>query len=419
MTKLNPKGLKALLTKAPGRHSDGDGLFLRVLDPGNRVYWVYRFRIGKRDREMSIGSHPAMTLADARIKHKRLAANVAEGIDPVGERRKANAPKPKSDAKSFGSFSDAYLDRREKRGELGKNPKHRQQWWSTLGKLPAWFRDLPVDEIGPQQVFEALDPIWGATPETGSRLRGRIEMVLDFARKPDDIRANPAAYSGWLKTQLGGKNTKVDRTTGERVKRGNHAAMPYADVPAFVTKLRETPGDAPLALELLILTATRTSETLNARLGEFDLDARMWNIPASRMKTGEDFAIPLSDRAVNIIGAARSRSNASEPEDFLFPGARPKKPLSNMALLMMLRRMKIAATTHGFRTSFRTWASDIAKIEFELAELCLSHRIGSKVSRSYNRTQMTERRAPIMSAWSNFVTGSTVDNVVPINRGVG
>ena len=165
-----------------------------------------------------------------------------------------------------------------------------------------------------------------------------------------------------------------------------------------MAKLRETPGDAPLALELLILTATRTSETLNARLGEFDLDARMWNIPASRMKTGEDFAIPLSARAVEIIVAARSRSNASEPDDFLFPGARPKKPLSNMALLMMLRRMKIDATTHGFRTSFRTWASDVAKIEFELAELCLSHRIGSKVSRSYNRTQMTERRAPIMSA---------------------
>ena len=176
------------LAKRKGRWLDGGGLFLRTLEPGAKVYWVYRYRLGNRDREASVGSYPAMTLAQARIKHAELRAQVLNGIDPVGERRKAKAPKPKSDAGSFGAFSDAYLDRKEKRGELGKNPKHRQQWWSTLAKLPVWFRDLPVDEIGPQQVFDALDPVWAATPETGSRLRGRIEMVLDWRAG----RATPA-----------------------------------------------------------------------------------------------------------------------------------------------------------------------------------------------------------------------------------
>ena len=179
------------LAKRKGRWLDGGGLFLRTLEPGSKVYWVYRYRLGNRDREASVGSYPVTTLAQARIKHAELRAQVLKGIDPVGERRKAKAPKPMSDAASFGAFSDAYVERKEKRGELGKNPKHRQQWRNTLAKLPAWFRDLPVDEIGPQQIFKALDPIWmwtsGDPVEPVKKMLVSIRPQSRAAKKEENV----------------------------------------------------------------------------------------------------------------------------------------------------------------------------------------------------------------------------------------
>jgi integrase len=409
------------LAKRKGRWLDGDGLFLRTLEPGQKTYWVYRYRLDNRDRETSVGSFPAMTLAQARIKHADLRAQVLKGIDPVGERRKAKAPKPISDAASFGAFSDAYVERKEKRGELGKNPKHRQQWRNTLAKLPAWFRDLPVDEIGPQQIFEALDPIWAATPETGGRLRGRIGMVLDSARKPDDTRPNPAAWAGWLKLQLGSprKLGKIDRKTGERVKRGNHSAMPHAEVPAFMAKLAEAPGGAAKALAFTILTCSRSSEALRMTWDEVDFDKALWTVPADRMKMDRQHEVPLSDQAIAILRAQDIEHTDASP--FVFPGARPKQPLSNMSMAMLLRRLGVGQfTVHGFRASARSWMAEVGE-PFELAEACLAHSVGNAVVASYLRTTMLPRRRETLIKWATFCDGvpsNPSDNVVPINRGV-
>jgi hypothetical protein len=262
--KLTARSVESL-AKRKGRYSDQDGLFLRVMEPGKKAYWVYRFTLNGREREKSVGAFPAMSLADARIKHADLRASVLKGIDPMGDQRKVSAAiAAKSGAATFGAVAEAYVERQERRGQLGRNPKHRRQWRQTLMSLPAWFRDLPVDQIGPQQVFDALDPIWTWTPETGSRLRGRIAAVWDSARAPNDMSANPAAWSDWLKRKLGDpkKLGKIDRSTGEKIKRGNHAAMPYAEVPALMARLKNASGAAALALQFTILAATRTNETL-------------------------------------------------------------------------------------------------------------------------------------------------------------
>ena len=412
--KLTARGVGSL-AKRKGRFLDSDGLFLRVLNPDKRVYWVYRFRLNGLDRETSIGAYPAMSLAEARIKHTDLRAIVLRGIDPVGQKQAAKQAKTVSDASTFGEVADAYLDRQDKRGLLGKNPKHRQQWRSTLASLPAWFRSLPVDQIGPKQVFDALDPIWADKPETASRLRGRVEAVLDFARKPDDVRPNPAAWSGWLKTKLGSakKLGKIDRKTGERVERGHYAAMPHKAVPAFMARLSEIDSVASRALQFTVLTASRTNEALGARWDEINFDEAVWTVPPERMKTGEIHKVPLSDAALAVLYAQRE---ARGQNPHVFPG-RPMRPLGASTMPMMMRRLDAEATVHGFRSSFRVWCSNAAYVEFELAELCLSHRIGSKVSRDYNRTTMTERRRPIMSAWAQFLSGADADNVIALKRG--
>lgn len=207
------------------------------------------------------------------------------------------------------------------------------------------------------------------------------------------MRSNPAAWSDWLKRKLGDpkKLGKTDRLTGERLERGNHAAMPYADVPAFMTRLDEAPGGAARALAFTMLTASRTGEVLGMTFDEVDFDKAVWTVPASRMKTGELHEVPLSDQAVAIL-RAHEALRGPNPNPFVFPG-RPMRPLSNMALAMVMPRMKVAdATVHGFRSSARTWIAEVAKVEFEVAEACLSRRVGSAVSRAYNRTKMTERR---------------------------
>ena len=348
------------------------------------------------------------------MKHTQLRASVAQKVDPVGDRRAAKEAKTVSDAATFGEVADAYLDRQEKRGELGKNPKHRQQWRSTLASLPASFRSLPVDQIGPKQVFDALDPIWADTPETAQRLRGRIATVLDFARKPDDTRPNPAAWSGWLKTKLGTakKLGKIDPKSGERVERGHYAAMPYEALPAFMARLSEIDSVASRALQFTILTASRTNEALGARWDEINFDEAVWTVPPERMKTGEIHKVPLSDAALAILYAQRER-RGNNPH--VFPG-RPMRSLGASTMPMMARRLDAEATVHGFRSSFRVWCSNVAHVEFELAEAALSHRIGSAVSRDYNRTTMLARRRPIMSAWASFVTGKTNDNVIELRR---
>jgi integrase len=240
-------------------------------------------------------------------------------------------------------------------------------------------------------------------------LEGRIEKVIDAARALGHIdrdRANPARWKGHLELLL---------AKPKKLARGHHPAMDYVDTPEFALRLRAMSSTAALALEFLILTATRTGETLGARWDEIDFDTATWVVPQERMKTNEAFSVPLSDRALNILRALEAERGKNP---FVFAG-RPQRPLSNMALAMLLRRMKIEVTAHGFRTSFRTWCSDVAHAEFEVAEQCLSHRVGSAVSRAYSRTSMLERRRPLMAAWADFVTGKTSGNVVPFRAAAG
>jgi integrase len=251
-----------------------------------------------------------------------------------------------------------------------------------------------------------LTPLWSRTPETAARLRGRIEAVLASAQVdgwiPED-KPNAARWKNWLDRKLPKR---------KRLTRGHHKALDYRDIAEFVQRLRsvQAGNTAALALKFLILTATRSGETLNATWDEINFDAATWTVPKERMKINAIFDVPLSDRALDILRALEAKRGKNP---FVFAG-RPMRPLSNMALAMLLRRMGVDFTVHGFRTSFRTWCSDVAHAEFEVAEQCLSHRVGNDVSRSYNRTSMLERRRPIMTAWANYVTGSDTDNVVPM-----
>jgi integrase len=290
-----------------------------------------------------------------------------------------------------------------------RNSKHRWQWTQTLTQHCAPIRYMPVDQIGTDDILTVLKPLWTRAPVTGSRLRGRIERVLNAARARGHIdkdRANPARWKAHLDELL---------PKPKKLAHGHHAAMPYADAPAFLQRLLASTSTAALALEFLILTATRTGETLGAQWSEISFETATLTVAKERMKTNEAFSIPLSDRALTIL---RTLEAARGKNPFVFAG-RPQRPLSNMALAMLLRRMEINVTTHGFRTSFRTWCSDVAHAEFEIAEMCLSHRVGSAVSRAYNRSSMLERRRPLMQAWADFVTGKSGGNVVPFRAAAG
>ena len=331
-------------------------------------------------------------------------ADVKNGVDPLTQKRNARtAAAAKADIPTFGECSDAYL----KAHEAGwKNAKHRWQWGQTLTQYCGPIRALPVDQIDAKAVLKVLEPIWNLKPETASRLRGRIEAVLAAAQVKgwiDPDKPNPARWKNWLDQML-----PTPKKLGVR---GHHAAMSYHDLPDFWTRLSETPGTAARALQFLILTATRTTETLGAQWdNEISIQTETWVIPKERMKMDEAFSVPLSDAALHLLGDQMAGRGKNA---FVFPG-RPRQPLSNMSLSMLLRRMGIDATVHGFRTSFRTWCSDIAHVEFEVAESCLSHRVGSAVSRAYARSDMLERRRPIMESWSRYVTGTDAQNIVRI-----
>jgi integrase len=402
MTKLTNLNQRALLAK-PGRHRVADNLFLKVLDP-THAYWVVRYSVGGVSREISLGSAHKLDRDVATGRYHVIMADVNKGVDPLAQKRaaKTSAAVAKADVPTFGTMADAYL----KAHEAGwKNAKHRYQWRQTLTQYCDPIRALPVNQIDAKAVLKVLEPIWNDKPETASRLRGRIEVILAAAQVKgwiDPDKPNPARWKNWL-----------DHTLPKPKKlgvRGNHAAMPYADVPAFMARLAETPGVAAKALQFLILTATRTTETLGAQWDEISFADALWVIPSSRMKMGEPHRVPLSEAALRLLGNQMGQGGKSP---FVFPG-RPRAPLSNMSMSMLLRRLGESVTVHGFRTSFRTWCSDVAHVEFEVAESALSHLVGNAVSRTYNRTDLLERRRPVMARWADYVEGKDDTKVVPL-----
>ena len=373
--------------KETGHYSDGNGLYF-VVRPGGSKQWAFLYRRDGKLKEMGLGSPlKGVTLAMARDLRDEARAIMARGGDPIEARRQAE--QSVSGNPTFGVYALALVMRIE---EGFSNPKHRQQWRNTLQTYcePIWT--LPIDRVDTSGVLACLTPIWQSKPETASRVRGRIERVLNAA-KAERLRAgeNPAAWRGHLDATLP-KPAKLTR--------GHHAALAYGDMPTFMSDLRARPAVAALALELAVLTVTRTSEVLNAKWLEFDLEAGLWTIPAERMKARKEHRVALSTRALAIL----KELEAARTSTFVFHGQKPGKPLSNMAMLMLLERMgkRGELTAHGFRSSFSDWASEVSPYSSELRESVLAHTIGNKAEAAYRRGDALEKRRGMMEAWAQW-----------------
>lgn len=408
-----PKKLSNVLTPLavknakPGRHADGGGLHLLVKESGARS-WVYRYRFAGKDFDCGIGAagDGGVTLAKARDARDALRLKVKAGINPVEERRReaadaiAAAQSAAIAGMTFKAVAEAYIGANE---ASWRNDKHRQQWRNTLAcYVYPVMGELPVANIGTAHVLQVLEPIWHDKPETASRIRGRIETVLDAARARGYREGeNPARWRGHIAQILPPRS---------RLTRGHHKAMPYEVIPAFMAKLREREAMAALALEFVILTATRTSEVLGATWTEVDLDKAIWTVPATRMKAGKEHRIPLSPRAVEILEAVKSLDKAS-----LFPADKGGK-LSTMAMSMLLRRMKLDCTVHGFRSGFRDWAAECTGYAHEVCEMALAHVIGNKSEAAYRRGDLFDKRRRLMADWATYCAsdGAAGAKVSPI-----
>jgi integrase len=391
MNKLTARTVASL--KDPGRYPDGGNLYLQVGPTGTKS-WLFMFKRDGKRREMGLGALGDISLAEARQKAEEARRIVAEGGDPLQARNAAQALRREADAApAFGEFADQMV---EKWSREFSNPKHAAQWKMTLG--PAYcakLRDKKLADITPADVLAVLEPVWRDKNETASRLRGRIERVLDAAKVAGwRSGENPAQWKGNLEHSLGKR---------QKLQRGHHAAMPYAEVPAFLAALRLREAMAARALEFAILTAARSGEVLEATWWEIDLAAQVWTVPAKRMKAKREHRVPLSDAALAILNAVA----ALRPEDddggaYVFPGQRPKRPLSGMAMEMLLRRQKLEITVRGFRSSFRDWVSEETQFPREIAEAALAHVVGDTTERAYRRGDALEKRRELMTAWAAF-----------------
>ena len=381
--RLTPLKVKSLHEK--GDYADGGGLYLTVSDSGAKS-WIFRYSNQGRRREMGLGSVTKVGLADARKLAERASSALALGIDPLDQRRELRLKG--SNAPTFSACAEQYIASHK---PAWKNLKHGQQWENTL-KTYAYpvIGDLTTDRITTDHILEILEPIWLDKAETATRVRGRVESILDWARtKGLREGENPARLKGHIDHLL------PPSRKSKRVK--HHAFLPWEDAPAFYNELADMEGFAPKALKLVILTALRCGNVANAEWREVDIKKEVWTIPGEKMKTGVEFRVPLSSEALQVI---KSLPPASK---FLFPGLEDR-PLTIAALTAVKNRMgKENITVHGFRTTFRTWASDSAHAPREVSEAALAHAIESKVEASYARTDHLERRRELMGQWAKFV----------------
>jgi integrase len=397
--------VKVQKTTEAGRHSDGGGLYLNVTATAAKS-WLFMWKKDGKRREMGLGSLKAVSLADARQRATECRKQLADGLDPINERDAKEAARAASavTAITFEQCAEAYLTSHE---AGWRNAKHRQQWRNTLATYAYPFLGkIPVAEVGTENVLAALSPIWATKTETASRVRGRIEVILDFA-KVKGLRQgeNPAQWRGHLAHTLPAK-AKIARVE-------HHAALPFEEMPTFMKALEARAGIGALALRFVILTAARSGEVRLATWAEIDLEKNLWTVPGIRMKAGREHRVPLSDHAVELLEHVQPL--ASGPAALIFPGLQGK-PLSDMSLTAALRRMKRGdLTAHGFRSTFRDWAGDHTNISREVIEAALSHVIGDKAEQAYRRGDALEKRRQLMAAWANFIAGETAgDNVVPL-----
>jgi integrase len=377
--------------KTPGRHADGGNLYLTISKSPNGLSkrWTFLFMLDGKQREAGFGPVSTVSLAEAREKARGWRNRLLDGIDPLAAKQASRAAARAAIAaaaarRTFGQCAGDFI--KAKSGPW-RSGKHLAQWKSTLAQHCAPIWHLPVDAIDTAAVLKVLTPIWSRIPETASRLRGRIEAVLNFA-KTKGLRGgeNPAAWPDNLKFLLA-KRAKESRS--------HHAALPYQDVPAFIAKLREKETIAALALEFIILTAARAGEALGARWAEIDLDAKVWTVPASRMKAKVEHRVPLSGRALAIIETIGNYRSG----DFVFPGHRLGCPIGATSVR---KECPSGGTIHGFRSSFRDWAGEKTSFPREAAEQCLAHSIGDATEQAYRRGDALEKRRALMEAWSSY-----------------
>jgi integrase len=374
--------------QAPGRHADGNGLYL-VVDPSGAKRWVLRTVVAGKRCDLGLGGVTVVDLAEAREEARRLRGLARKGVDILAERRAERLAVP--------TFEEAARAVHEQHGAAFRNAKHRAQWLASLeADVFPVFGTRRVDAVGTADVLKALSPIWTTKPETARRLKQRIKVVLDWA-KASGFRSGDNPTDGLAKV-----------LPKHRTEQKHHAALPYQAVSTFLTTLRgaDARESVRLAFEFLILTATRTNEVLRATWEEIDLDEKTWTIPAERMKTGREHRVPLARRAVEILKRAKTLSDTGP---YVFPG-RSKAPLSNMALLMLLRRMnRHDITAHGFRSSFRDWSAERTNAPRAVCEAALAHTVRDKAEAAYNRTDLFERRRKLMDAWQTFATAKPAD----------
>lgn len=404
----------------PGRHADGGGLYLQVKPSGTRS-WVFRVMVGGKRTAIGLGPADgpnAVPLAKAREIARGMAGESLQGRLPASPRqsRKA-AAEARSSVVTFAEMAAEHI---HAKGKGWRNPKHRQQWENTL-KVYAYpiMGTKAVGEIETADVLRAVQPIWQTKPETASRLRGRIEAVLDAAKVLGHRTGeNPARWRGHLALLLPAPSKAKAARNREAGRDGRHAALPYGELPAFMQALEAREGMAALALRFTILAAARSGEVRGARWREIDLDAAIWTVPADRMKAGKEHKVPLSAPAVAILKHVEPLGSS-----WVFPSPRGDK-LSDMALTAVLRRMGAAVdvggarqtvTAHGFRSTFRDWIAECTSFQGEVAEAALAHTIGNAVEAAYRRGDLFDKRRKMMDAWASYcMSGNRAGNITAI-----
>lgn len=393
LNRLTATGVSAI--KSKGRYADGGGLYLRV-SPTIRKAWVFRWIRRGKATEIGLGAYPAVSLAIARKSAAICREQLASDIDPKIERDRKRATN-----RTFGAVADEYL---VAMADRWTNEKTSWQWKQTLTDFVKPIREAPVSQIDTDDVLRLLKPIWQDTPEKAAKARMRIESVLDYAKaKGWREGENPARWRGHLSNILPAR---------QKLSKGHHPAMPYDEIPGFIVRLKDSDAMAARALEFLIMTAGRTSEVLKATWDEIDFDSRIWTLPAERMKAKRAHRVPLNDDAMEILqDLFETRVSA-----YVFPGQRFGKPLSNMAMEMLMKRMKISgASPHGFRSSFRDWAGDCTNFPREVAEAALAHKAGDSTEQAYRRSDALEKRRALMNAWAGHCYNKELENVVRLN----
>jgi integrase len=389
-------------------HADGGGLYLQVSASGARS-WIYRFMINGTAGWMGLGPLHDVTLADARVAAFEARKLRRAGINPIKARNAALAASRLEAAKSI-TFKDAAERYMEGHKAGWRNAKHADQWRNTLSAyVYPVFGALPVQGVDVALVMKVLEPIWATKTETASRVRGRIESVLDWASaRGYRLGENPARWRGHL------ENLLPRRSRVQKVK--HHPALPYGEVGAFMASLQRQQGIAASAFEFLILTACRTGEVIGARWGEFNIQEASWTVPAERVKAGRQHRVPLSPAAITVISAMQKVCATERGNGFVFPGGKQGRPLSDAAIWAVLKRTgRSDLTVHGFRSTFRDWAAERTNYPREAAEMALGHAVSDKVEAAYRRSDLFEKRRRLMDEWARFCrSGARAGKVVAI-----